>query len=295
MRSIGLVVGVVCLSSSVFAQASKHFRVERGKNVETITLNYTTSSGVCYLGQGESRDPITVYSKRDIEDFNHSFNKNVNDGILEVEISLHEKNNETFSQSISNKMFTEAKPEENIWKVLLTEDVPYDLNLSYGIGTAYLDLAGLSVKNLFVKTGSADVNIDYLSSIPNAIIMDTMAINVDLGNVAVRQINHANVQRILAEVGFGNMLLDLSEPLDEPCRIDASVGAGSLEILIPKNKIPIIIRVKESMLCDVKLTKSFTELEDNVFSNMAVDADSDHMLEFDVDVSFGSITFKEKK
>ena len=288
-------VGVVCLSSSVFAQASKHFRVERGKNINTITLNYTTSSGVCYLGQGESRDPITVYSKRDIEDFNHSFNKNENDGTLEVEISLHEKNNETFSQSISNKMFTEAKPEENIWKVLLTEDVPYNLNLSYGIGTAYLDLAGLSVKNLFVKTGSADVNIDYLSSMPNAIVMDTMAINVDLGNVAVRQINHANVQNILAEVGFGNMLLDLSEPLDEPCRIEASVGAGSLEILIPKNKIPIIIRVKESMLCDVKLTKSFTELKDNVFSNMSVDADSDHMLEFDVDVSFGSITFKEKK
>lgn len=285
----------MCLSSSVFAQASKHFRVERGKNMNTITLNYTTSSGVCYLGQGESRDPITVYSKRDIEDFNHSFNKNENDGILEVDISLHEKNNETFSQSISNKMFTETKPEENIWKVLLTEDVPYNLNLSYGIGTAYLDLAGLSVKNLFVKTGSADVNIDYLSSMPNPVIMDTMAINVDLGNVVVRQINHANVQNILAEVGFGNMLLDLSEPLDEPCRINASVGAGSLEIFIPKNKIPIIIRVKESMLCDVKLTKSFTELEDNVFSNMSVDEDSDHMLEFDVDVSFGSITFKEKK
>ena len=288
-------VGVVCASSSVFAQASKHFRVEQGKNYSTVSLKYATSSGVCYLGQGESRDPVSVYSVRDIDDFNHSFDKNEHNGQLEVSISLHEKNNETFSQSISNKMFAEAKSEDNIWKVLLTDDVPYNLDLSYGIGTAYLDLAGLSVKNLFVKTGSADVNIDYLSSMPNAIIMDTMSIKVDLGNVAVRQINHANVQNILAEVGFGNMLLDLAEPIDQPCRVKASVGAGSLEILIPKDKIPIIIRVKESMLCDVRLTRSFHETADNVYSNMKVDDDSDNMLEFDVDVSFGSIIFKEKK
>ncbi len=295
MRRIGLLVGVVCITSTVFAQVSKHFRVEQGSSYNTITLNYTTSSGVCYLGQGESRDPLSVHSARDIDDFNHSFNKNEQDGVLEVNISLHEKNNETFSQSISNKMFAESKPEDNIWKVLLTEEVPYNLNLSYGIGTAYLDLAGLSVRNLFVKTGSADVNIDYLSSMPNVITMDTMSVKVDLGNVAVRQINLANVHNIMAEVGFGNMLLDLAEPLDEPCKVSASVGAGSLEIFIPKDKIPILIRVKQSMLCDVRLTKSFREIEDNVYTNMEIDQDSDNMLEFDVDVSFGSIIFKEKK
>lgn len=288
-------VGVVCVSSTVFAQVNKHFRIEQAKNYNSITLNYTTSSGVCYLGQGESQDPLGVYSVRDIDDFNHAFDKNEDDGNLEVSISLHEKNNETFSQSISNKMFADSKPEDNVWKVLLTEDVPYNLNLSYGIGAAYLDLAGLSIKNLYIKTGSADVNIDYLSSMPNMVDMDTMAIKVDLGNVAVRQINHANVHNILAEVGFGNMLLDLAEPLDKPCRIDASVGAGSLEILIPRNEVPIIIRVKKSMLCDVKLTKSFHEVEENVFVNMDIDEDSDNMLEFDVDVSFGSIVFKEKK
>ena len=295
MRCIGLLVGVVCVSSSVFAQVNKHFKVERGKSYNTITLNYTTSSGVCYVGPGESRDPLSVYSMRDIDDFNYSFDKNENDGTLEVNISLHEKNNESFSQSISNKVFAESKAEDNIWKVLLTEDMPYNLNMSYGIGMAYLDLAGLSIKNLYVKTGSADVNIDYLSSMPNVVKMDTMSIKVDLGNVAVRQINHANVQNIMAEVGFGNMLLDLAEPVDQPCKINASVGAGSLEILIPKDKIPIIIRVKQSMLCDVRLTKSFRELEKNVYSNMEVDDDSDNMLEFEVDVSFGSIIFKEKK
>lgn len=296
MRRIGLLVGLVCITGSLVAQETKHFRIENSNGYRSVTLNYSTSSGVCYLAQGDSNNPLEVLSARDIEEFNHSFNKNASNGNLVIDIALDEKNGQGFSQSISNKVFTKTKPEENIWKVLLAEDIAYDLNLSYGIGEAFIDLAGLNVEKLKVKTGSANVNIGYLHSMPNLTQMDTMAIKVDLGNVNVRQIYLANVQNIAAEVGFGNMLLDLSESMDEPCNINASVGAGSLEILIPKGgEVPILVRVKESMLCDVKLTKSFIEKGDNVFVNMDIDEDSDIFLEFNVDVSFGSITFREKK
>ena len=295
MWRIGLVVGMVCSSVLVLAQESKHFRVEQNHNYHSITLNYSASSGVCYLAQGDEEDALSVFSTRDIDDFNHSFNLRDSRNSLIIDLSLDEKNNETFSQSISNKVFAKSKPEDNIWKVLLTEDIPYNLNLSYGIGTAFIDLAGLGVSNLKVKTGSADVNIGYLTSMPNSITMDTMTIKVDLGNVNVRQIYLANVRNISAEVGFGNMLLDLAEPMDESCYVQASVGAGSLEILIPKGKNPVVIRVKKSMLCDVKLTKSFKEIEENVFANMEFDPSDPNLLEFDVDVSFGSIIFKEKK
>ena len=290
-----MIIGMVCSSVIVFAQESKHFRVEQNHKYRSITFNYSASSGVCYLAQGDNQDAISVYSTRDIDEFNHSFDRSESGKDLMIDLSLDEKNNESFSQSISNKVFAKSKPEDNIWKVLLAEDIPYNLNLTYGIGTAYIDLAGLSVSNLKVKTGSADVNIDYLTSMPNSINMDTMAIKVDLGNVSVRQIYLANVSNIFAEVGFGNMLLDLAEPMDESCHVVASVGAGSLQILIPKSTKPIIIRVKQSMLCDVKLTKSFKETEENVFTNMEYDADATDILEFEVDVSFGTIIFKEKK
>ena len=290
-----MIIGMVCSSVIVLAQESKHFRVEQNHKYRSITFNYSASSGVCYLAQGDNQDAISVYSTRDIDEFNHSFDRSESGKDLMIDLSLDEKNNETFSQSISNKVFAKSKPEDNIWKVLLAEDIPYNLNLTYGIGAAYIDLAGLSVSNLKVKTGSADVNIDYLTSMPNSINMDTMAIKVDLGNVSVRQIYLANVSNIFAEVGFGNMLLDLAEPMDESCHVVASVGAGTLEILIPKSSRPIIIRVKQSMLCDVKLTKSFKETEENVFTNTAYDADATDILEFEVDVSFGTIIFKEKK
>ena len=161
MWRIGLVVGMVCSSVLVLAQESKHFRVEQNHNYHSITLNFSASSGVCYLAQGDEEDALSVFSTRDIDDFNHSFNRRDSRNSLIIFLSLDEQNNDIFSQSISNKVFAKSKPEDNIWKVLLTEDIPYNLNLSYGIGTAFIDLAGLSVSNLKVKTGSADVNIGY--------------------------------------------------------------------------------------------------------------------------------------
>ena len=300
MRSIGLlvvpmVIGLVCGAFHAQAQESKHFRVEHSNKYKSVTLNYSASSGVCYLAQGESQDPVSVYSSRDIDEFNHSFNKNQKGRELNVTLTLEDKNTESFSQSISSNMFSKSRAEDNIWKVILAEDIPYNLNLTYGIGSAYIDLAGLSVTDLKVKTGSADVNIGYLTSMPNNVTMGNMDIKVDLGNVNVRQIYLANVESITAEVGFGNMLLDLAEPMHAPCKVEASVGAGSLEILIPKGHTPIIIRVKESMLCDVKLTKSFKETGDNVFTNEEYRPDADEILEFEVDVSFGEIIFKEKR
>jgi len=299
MWRIGLLVtpitiGLVCGALLVNAQESKHFRIEHNKKYQSVTLNYSSSNGVCYLAQGDSEDPLSVYSARDIDEFNHSFDrKEINHG-LNIELVLEEKNNQSFSQSISNKVFSKSKPEDNTWKVMLAEDIPYNLNLTYGIGEAYIDLSGLSVANMKVKTGSADVNIGYLSDSPNHVEMDNMNINVDLGNVYIRQLYMANVRNIKAEVGFGNMLLDFSETMNEPCHVVASVGAGELEIVIPKNDIPIIIRVKKSMLCDVKLTKSFAEIEKNIYSNTA-GKDEGNTLVFDVDVSFGNIIFKEKR
>jgi len=295
MWRIGLLVGLVCASIIAFAQESKHFRVEHSNKYKSVTLNYSASSGVCYLAQGDSRDPVSVFSSRDIDEFNHSFNKNEEGRDLNVSLSVEEKNTESFSQSISNNMFSKSKPEDNIWKVILAEDLPYNLNLTYGIGSAYIDLAGLSIAGLKVKTGSADVNIGYLTSMPNNVTMDNMDIKVDLGNVNVRQLYLANVNNISAEVGFGNMLLDLAEPMHAPCSVKASVGAGSLEILIPRDHTPIIIRVKKSMLCDVKLTKSFKETGDNIFTNEAYSPNADEILEFNVDVSFGEIVFREKR
>ena len=296
MWRYSLLLGLVCITViPVVAQTQKHFRVESNRSYKIISLDYSASSGVCYMGPGESEEPLAVYSSKDIEDFNYSFDKNSNNGNMAITLKLEEKNTQSFSQSISSRVFDESKDEENIWKVFLSEEIPYRLDLTYGIGAAYIDLSGISVEELKVHTGSADVNIGYLTSFSNPIEMEKMFVKVDLGNVNVRQLYKAQAKEIVAEVGFGNMLLDLAETPTVSSHIKASVGAGNLEILIPRYGCPIIIKVKSSMLCDMKLTKSFREIEDDVFVNEDYDEDAENLLKFDVDVALGNIIFKEKK
>lgn len=295
MWRYSFLLGFVCVFGTSLAQVQKHFKIEHNSRYKSVTLNYESSSGVCYVGPGESDEPIAVYSDRDIDEFNHSFNKSSNNSSLEINLSIESKNKQTFSQSISSKVFRNEKPEDNTWKVFLTEDVPYNINLNYGVGEAYIDLSTLKISHFNVKTGSADVNIGYLTDMPNPIVMDTFNVKVDLGNVVVRKLYMAKAENIDAEVGFGTMTLDLSEPPTVPSQVKASVGAGTLEIQIPKSDCSVIIRVKDSMLCDVKLTKSFREISDNVFVNETYDENATNKLSFDVDVSLGTIIFREKR
>ncbi len=290
-----ILVVEVCLAGSVLAQEQKHFKIAPSSRYKTVTLNYGSSSGTCYLSPGKSDELLAVYSNRDIDEFNHSFNKSTFNNNLEVNLDLEDKNKQTFSQSISNKVFNTSDKESNVWKVVLNEEIPYNLNLAFGIGLAYIDLSGIRVHKFKVKTGSADVHISYLNDEPNLVSMDSFSIKVDLGNVEVQKLNMANARVVHAEVGFGTMQLDFDEAPTTSCSVNASVGAGTLEIIIPKNNCSVKIKIEDSMLCDVRLTKSFTEISENVFVNEAYTQDSSHPLTFAVDVSMGNIIFKEKR
>ncbi len=288
-------LGFVCLIGTANAQVQKHFKIEHNNRYQSVTLNYGSSSGICYLSPGASDEPIAVYSDRDIDEFNHSFNKSTYGSDLEINLSLEDKNKQTFSQSISNKVFSSPNPEDNTWKVYLTEEIPYNLNLVFGVGAAFIDLSSLKISRFNVRTGSADVNIDYLTNMPNSVVMDTFNVKVDLGNVVVRKLYMSRAKYIHAEVGFGTMQLDLTEAPSVASHVKASVGAGTLEIFIPKNDCSVIIKIKNTMLCDVRLTKSFREISDNVFVNDEYDENAPNQLSFDVDVSLGNIIFKEKR
>ncbi len=288
-------LGLVCVVGTSSAQIQKHFKIERSNRHKSVTLNYASCSGVCYISSGESDEPITVYSDRDIDEFNHTFNKITYNNNLEINLNLESKNKQTFSQSISNKVFSTNRLEDNLWKVYLAEDLPYDLNFVFGVGSAFIDLSGLNINNFSVRTGSADVNIGYLTHIPNPVVMDSFNIKVDLGNVIVRKLYLSRAKHIYAEVGFGSMQLDLAEPPTVPSNVYASVGAGTLEILIPKNDCSIIVKIKDSMLCNVQLTKSFKLISENVYVNEAYDESAVNQLAFEIDVSFGNIIIKEKK
>lgn len=289
--SIG--VGVV-ISFFSDAQVKKQFFIESNTRFEKLDMKFMTKSGTCYIKPSQHDIPLSIYSNQDFDDYEHSFNKSIDNNICYIDLILTDKNSDNLSRSISYQMFkTEKSNSDKMWQVYLSQSTPYRLDFNYGIGDAYIDLSGLSIENLKVNSGNADVNIDYISTLGNQIQMDTFFVKVDLGSVDVRKMNLSNAKIVLADVGFGNLSFDYTETPKYSSTINASVGAGNLFIKIPAKDVPIKVKINDSVLCRVELSRNFKEVAANTYVNGAYSDNAKNLLTFNVDVALGSIVFKE--
>jgi hypothetical protein len=193
---------------------------------------------------------------------------------------------------VSFRVFGNGAENLNQWHVYLSKKKPIDLNLRYGMGNAFVDLSGLSVEKLNIATGSADVNIGYVSGQYNQIEMDTFCIKVDLGTLEARQVSLSNARNIIADVGFGSLYLDFTEKSLVKSVVNATVGAGNLVVTANESVNPMIIYIQNSPLCRVKIPKGFKEIRENVFVNKQYDQDAENLITFNIDVTMGNIIFK---
>lgn len=281
-------------ASLVYGQVKRQFNVENTQACESVKLCVKANSGNCYIKPSQNTDLLNVFSNQDVESFSHKFVKEVKGKICEVNLSLEEEQPSGFSKTISARMFgpNNKATNEKYWKMYLTDDKPYMLELAYGVGNANVDLSGLSVKKLKINTGSADVNVGYYT-LENMVDMDTFVVKVDLGSVQVENINLSRSRYVMAEVGFGNLTLDFSgEPLVSNI-IKGSVGAGNLIIVLPDADVPVLVKVHDSWLCSLTMPPTLTKVAENTFANKACENSTQNPLTFNLDVSMGKIIFKD--
>ena len=294
-KKIWLTYCGVAIVGLAFGQLKKQFTVEDVSSCENIRLCLKANSGNCYIKPSQNTEILNVFSNQTETSYAHNFRKEVKGKTCEVLLNLEETQTEGISQTISTRFFGASdKPvSDKLWKMYLTDAKPYFLELNYGIGNANIDLSGLAIKTLKVNTGSADVNVGYYSSLENQIDMDTFSVKVDLGSVNVKNLNMSRARYMMADVGFGNMTLDFrSKPLVSN-KIKGSVGAGNLTILLPSNETPVLVKIKDSWLCSVKMPEEFKKISANVYANTAYTKDTKNSLTFDLDVSMGNIIFKQ--
>ena len=295
MRKILVSIGVIFLPSIWgVAQIKKQFSIEPSVDFDKVEMKFMTKSGICYIKPSQHETPLSIYSNQDFDDYEHTFSKKITDETCFVDLSLIDKNSDDLSRSISHHVFNNSdKAKHKMWKVYLSGKTPYNLDLNYGIGEAFIDLSGLSIENLKVSSGNADVNIGFISGLGNQVVMDTFLVKVDLGSVKVGKMSMSKSKLVIADVGFGNLYLDYNDIPEQSSQINASVGAGNLVVKIPKRDVPVIVKINDSLLCQVRLSRSFEEIEENTFVNAAYTKGADNLLSFEVDVSLGTIVFKE--
>lgn len=280
------IVGVAC------GQMKRQFTVENNQACKTVDLQLTANSGDCYIKAGHTSEILNIFSNQDQSSYDHQFRKEVINNACKLSLNFENNDASSISKTISTRMFGEESAPNKVWKMYLSDAKPYNLQLEYGIGNAHVDLSGLAIKQLKINTGSADVNIGY-SSLENRVDMDTLSVKVDLGSLNVEQLNLSRARYTRADVGFGNMTLDFSSTPLITNRIEGSVGAGNLTILLPSEQTPVLVRINDSWLCSVKLPATLKKIRANTFANAAYSENAKNALIFNLDVSMGNIIFRE--
>jgi len=257
-----------------------------GNDYDKVKVALNATDGHCQIVPGENSNPIHIDKP-----VNPHVEERINGRTKEIDIKLSETTETSFGTAISRKLFSTQEVEDQGWKVYLSAAKPMDLNLVYAIGDTHLDLSGLPIERLKLKTGSANVFVNYKNGKGNTVIMDTMLINVDMGSLETKNLHLANSKNILADVGFGSVLLDFEDAASVTTDVDASVGAGKLEILLPASQIPVKININNSPLCRVKIPANFIRISDHEFLS-SNDQSHPGFINFNVDVAVGHVIFR---
>ena len=115
----------------------------------------------------------------------------------------------------------------------VSRERPFALDLQAGASENVLDLGGLPLTNLVMKTGAGRFEIDF--STPNPVTMTLMEIASGAGAFAGRRLANANFGELRLGSGAANCALDFSGELrrDAHARLDA--GFAALELSVPRS------------------------------------------------------------
>lgn len=280
---------------NVWGQETRHYRVVETEYVQAIDFTLKAASGACIIKPTKSRHPINIFGNPEHEKVKPVFDTWMHGETQMVNFLLEQEQPVGLGKKLSYSVFKEEPlPENKQWHIYLTDALPLSLNLNYGIGKADVDLSEMSVRQLKVNTGSADVRIGYAPGKMNKIEMDTFMVKVSMGSLNIEQVNLSRARVVIAEVGFGTLNLGLDDRINENNRISASVGAGNLNVSLPPSNIPVIVYINNSPLCRISLGDGFHQIEPNVYANGSYKENAKNLLTFDLDVGLGKISFVTK-
>ena len=295
MLRLVIVAGLCQLFSvSSFGQLKKFYTLKETGGFDTVNFTLKAVSGNSYIKNYSNFDsPLVIYGNPDLEKINPSFKTKFGDNTCNASLDLDNYNSLSFGDGFSFVISKKSKEDtNNYWKILLNDEKVYRLNMNYGVGNTEVDLSDVRLHDLRLNSGSANVKVGYREDKSNLITMDTFYIKVDFGSIETKNLGNSRAKTVIADVGFGTALLDFTKMPTERFHCDAKIGAGSLDVIIPGKDAPVIIYIKDSPFCGIRMDDDFEEVENNVYVNHSYSAKAKNLMVFNIDLALGNVSFK---
>ncbi len=174
----------------------------------------------------------------------------------------------------------------NEFDLELTREVPMDLHINFGAGSAELDLGGLALTGLEFNTGASKSRIKV--SAPNSAQISKAQFNVGAADFQLEQLGSLNAEDIEINAGVGSLELSLDGSWQRDALISIDMGIGSLELHVPEDLGFQLL--KNSFLTSLDGVRNLVK-EGNAYYSLNWD-EADRNVTVDLDGALGSVTVR---
>ena len=116
--------------------------------------------------------------------------------------------------------------------VSLSPRVELNLDLSLGAVDADLELGGLRLSGIDVKTGASQATVRF--SRPNTMRCRSATFSAGAAEVSVIGLGNSRCEEIVFEGGVGKVLLDFSGVLSTNARVEVKMAVGGVTLRLPR-------------------------------------------------------------
>lgn len=149
---------------------------------------------------------------------------------------------------------------ENQWDLSLG-NTPMTLRINAGAYVGKYDLGGLSLENLYISDGAADVNLDFSS--PNLVEMGVLDYSTGASNLTLNNLANANFSALIFSSGAGNYTLDFSGEFQRDANVKIEAGLSTVRILVPEGMN--VILTFDGGLTNVSANGNWEKLSDTTY------------------------------
>jgi hypothetical protein len=135
-------------------------------------------------------------------------------------------------ESINRRLPVGRDDDEGSMELQLARGVPMTLELDFGAVRANLDLGGLALTDLELRTGASETTLDV--STPNTAQLRRARMEVGAAEFTARRLGNLNTSDLTVSAGVGKVRLELTGQWREDATVDVQMGLGSLELAVPE-------------------------------------------------------------
>ena len=166
--------------------------------------------------------------------------------------------------------------------VVLSPNVETRLDMEFGAVEADVDLGGLALTELAIKTGASETRIDV--SRPNSRRIEEATFEAGAAEFSATNLGNLNAERIRVNTGVGDVQVDFGGEWQRGGAVELNVGLGSVELTFPRDLGVRLMRSGFLASVDVDGLRR----QDDGYISPNWDS-AEHRVTVDVTAAFGSV------